>query len=58
MFKSFLLFVIGFIIFINIVIGYIVLPSAETELFIAVLSGVLSVVGLISLFQNFNSKKL
>jgi hypothetical protein len=57
MFKSFLIFVIGLILFINIIIGYIVLPSAETELFIAVLSGVLSIVGLISMFQTIKSKR-
>jgi type IV secretory pathway TrbF-like protein len=58
MFKSFLLFVSGLLLYINIVIGYITLNSAETELFIAILSGMLSVIGLVGMIYNSKQSKV
>ena len=57
MIKSFVFFVVGLLVFTNTIIGYLTLPDNGSEGFIAALSAMFMVVGIIGMFNTKTIRK-
>lgn len=50
--RSFMIFMIGMLVLVNIIIGYIPTPDNGSEVFISVVAGMFTVAGILGLFQT------